>query len=118
MEIKDQTREKYEVSPKYFRSTHVCLTIRKCVEDTRRAETAVAGCGVHPNLNLVWRGPAEVRQHHLVSVTLCVMALIFTAALLWHNHKSQLQLQIHRACTHQYRLRYKEFDNTTDIFLD
>lgn len=68
------------------------LTIRKCVEDAGRAEAAVAGCGVHPDLDLVRRGPAEVRQHRLVSVTLRVMALIFTAALLWHNHKSQLQM--------------------------
>lgn len=97
MEIKDQTREKYELSPKYFTSPRVCLTIRKCVEDTCRAEAAVAGCHVHPNLNLVRRGPAEVRQHHLVSVSLCVVALIFTAAILWHNHKSQLQLQMSRA---------------------
>lgn len=68
------------------------------MEDTCRAEAAVAGCGVHPNLNLVWCGPAEVRQHRLVSVTLRVMALIFTAALLWHDHKSQLQLvQVQRA---------------------
>lgn len=64
------------------------------MEDTCRAEAAISGRGVHPNLNLVWRGPAEVRQHRLVSVTLRVMALIFTAALLWHNHTSQLQLQM------------------------
>lgn len=58
------------------------------MEDTGRAEAAVAGCGVHPDLDLVRRGPAEVRQHRLVPVALRVMALILTAALLWHNHKS------------------------------
>lgn len=82
MEINDQTAAKYGTSAKYFTTPHVFLTIGKCVEDTCGAEAAVAGCGVHPHLNLVGSGPAEVRQHRLVPVALRVVALIFTAVIL------------------------------------
>ena len=60
------------------------------MEDAGRAEAAVAGGRVRPDLDLVRRGPAEVRQHRLVSVALRVVALILAAALLRHKHESQL----------------------------
>lgn len=79
MKINDQNIEKCEAS---FTTPHVFLTIGERVEDSRGAEAAIAGCSVHPHLDLVRRGPAEVRQHRLVPVTLRVVALVFTAALL------------------------------------
>lgn len=71
------------------------LTIRKRVEDACGAEAAVAGRGVHPDLDLVRRGPAEVRQNRLVSVALRVVALVLTAALLWDNHRLLSSTQPH-----------------------
>lgn len=82
MEINDQAAAKYGTSPKYFTTPHVFLTIGKCVEDGCGAEAAVADCGVHPHLDLVGSGPAQVRQHRLVPVALRVMALVFTAVIL------------------------------------
>lgn len=79
MKIKDQNIEKCEAS---FSTPHVFLTIGEGVEDSGGAEAAIAGCSVHPHLDLVGRGPAEVRQHRLVPVTLRVVALVLTAALL------------------------------------
>lgn len=77
MKINDQNIEKCEAP-----FTTPLLTIGECVEDSGGAEAAIAGCSVHPHLDLVRRGPAEVRQHRLVPVTLRVVALVFTAALL------------------------------------
>lgn len=61
------------------------LTIRKRAEDSCRTEAAIPGHGAHPDLHLVLSGSAEVCQHSLVSVTLCVVALIFTTPLLQHE---------------------------------
>ncbi len=58
------------------------LTIGQCAEDGCRTEAAITGHGARPNLHFVLSGPAEVRQHGLVSVALSVVALIFTSPLL------------------------------------
>lgn len=79
MKTNDQNIEKCEAP---FATPRVSLTIGECVEDSGGAEAAIAGLSVHPHLDLVRRGPAEVRQHRLVPVALRVVALVFTAALL------------------------------------
>lgn len=61
------------------------LTIRKRAEDSCRTEAAIPGHGARPDLHLVLSGSAKVCQHSLVSVTLCVVALIFTTPLLQHE---------------------------------
>ena len=63
----------------------VSLTIGQGAEDGCRTEAAVTGHGAHPHLHLILGGPAEVRQHGLVPVTLHVVALILTAPLLKEN---------------------------------
>lgn len=63
------------------------LTIRKGPEDDCRAEAAITGGGVCPDLHLVLSGPAEVCEHGLVFVALSVMALILTAPLLQEINK-------------------------------
>lgn len=83
MKINEQNIEKCGAS---FTTPHVFLTIGECVEDSRGAEAAIAGCSVHAHLDLVRRGPAEVRQHRLVPATLRMVALVFTAALLLHTN--------------------------------
>lgn len=65
------------------------------MEDAGGAEAAVASRGVHPDLDLVRRGPAEVRQNRLVTVALRVVALVLTAALLWDNHRPLSSTQPH-----------------------
>ena len=79
-----QKREKCE-SVKVFK---VSLTIRQGAEDGCRAEAAITSHGAHPHLHLILSGPAEVRQHGLVSVTLRVVALILTAPLLEEKGES------------------------------
>lgn len=79
MKINDQNMERRDAC---FPTPRVFLTIGECVEDSGGAEAAIAGCSVHPHLDLVRRGPAQVRQHRLVPVTLRVVALVLTAALL------------------------------------
>lgn len=79
MKTNDHNMENCEAS---FPTPHVLLTIGECVEDSHGAEAAIAGFSVHPHLDLVGRGPAQVRQHRLVRFTLRVVALVFTAALL------------------------------------
>lgn len=78
------------------------LTIRKRAEDGCRTEAAITGHGARPNLHFVLSGPAQVRQHGLVSVALAVVALIFTTSLLpYENMKnperlwSSIGIQIH-----------------------
>lgn len=58
------------------------LTIRQCVEGSYWTEAAVAGQGVSANLHFVLGSPTEVCQHSLVSLTLCVVALILTTPIL------------------------------------
>lgn len=72
------------------------------MEDACPAEAAVAGRGVHPDLDLVRRGPTEVRQNRLVSFALRVVALVLTAALLWDNHRllSSTQALLERITQH------------------
>lgn len=62
--------------------TFLFLTIRKCAEDGRGAEAAITCRGVRPHLHLVLSGPAEVRQHGLVSDALCVTTLFLATPLL------------------------------------
>lgn len=63
------------------------LTIRQGAEDGSRAEAAVARHGARPDLHLILGGPAKVTQHYLVSVTLSVVALLLTTALLPNGNK-------------------------------
>lgn len=58
------------------------LTIRKRAKNSCRTEAAVTSRGVRPDLHLVLSGSAEICQHSLVSVTLCVVTLILTTSLL------------------------------------
>lgn len=55
------------------------------MEDSCRTEAAITGDGARANLHFVLSGPAEVCQHNLVSVALCVVALILTLSLLNEN---------------------------------
>lgn len=61
------------------------LTIRERSKDGSRAEAAVTGGGVCPDLHLVLGGPAEVGQHGLVPAALDVVALVLAAPLLCHD---------------------------------
>lgn len=58
------------------------LTIRKGTEHGYRAEAAITSHGACPDLDIVLSGPAEVSQYSLVSVTLCVVAVVLSASLL------------------------------------
>lgn len=61
------------------------LTIRERLKDGSRAEAAVTGGGVRPDLHLVLGGPAEIGQHGLVPAALGVVALVLAAPLLFDD---------------------------------
>lgn len=77
MEIKNVRNNK-----KNNREFSFFLTIGKRAKNSCRTEAAVTSLGVRPDLHLVLSGSAEICQHSLVSVTLCVVTLILTTSLL------------------------------------
>lgn len=62
------------------------LTIRQGVEKGCSTEAAITGHGAHANLHFILSGPAEVCQHNLVSVALCVVTLILSTSVLQHDN--------------------------------
>lgn len=68
------------------------LTVRQGSEGGCWAEAAVAGHGASPNLHLILSGPAEIAQHHLVTVTLPVatqLLLLLTSTLLQDGERER-----------------------------
>lgn len=81
-------RERLRKIKRVFKSiTRLILTIGQGVEEGCSTEAAVPGHGAHANLHFILRGPAEVRQHSLVLVALCVEALILSAPLLQQENR-------------------------------